>query len=76
MLHFLHAFSREIAEDTPISSAIKGWTCVFVALWRNYSIEGSVCGKIFRIFDDQFHPERVMVLRQPVWTFKTRKEWA
>jgi len=47
MLHFLHAFSREVAENTPISSAIKGWTCVFVALSGNYSLKGRECGKIF-----------------------------
>ncbi|QKW96096.1 hypothetical protein GSF67_02695 [Agrobacterium sp. CGMCC 11546] len=47
MLLFLHAFSREVAEDTPISSAIKGWTCVFVALSGNYSLNRQEFGKIF-----------------------------
>ncbi|PNQ25282.1 hypothetical protein EXN23_24085 [Agrobacterium salinitolerans] len=48
MLHFLHAFSREVADNTPISSAIKRWTCVFVSLSGNYSLEHVRCGKLFQ----------------------------
>ncbi len=47
MLHFLHPFSREVADNTPISSAIKGCTCVFDALSGNYSLERGKFGKIF-----------------------------